>query len=84
MLPEARRLLEGVGEPQNASLVLITPHAQCIRIGRCFKGVDPRLESDSKFVTIDEEANHQIVHGRRFGKANGAPYEPLDPGPQID
>jgi len=23
------------------------------------------------------------VHRRRFGKANGAPYEPLDPGPQI-
>ena len=37
MLPAARRLLEGVGEPQNASLVLITPHAQFIRICRWLK-----------------------------------------------
>src|SRR4030095_2507735 len=51
---------------------------------RCFKGVDPRLESDSKLVPIDKEANHQIVHRGRFGKANGAPNEPLDPSPQVD
>jgi len=24
------------------------------------------------------------VHGCRFGKANGAPYEPRDPGPQVE
>ena len=42
------------------------------------------LDYASKFVAIDEEANHQIVHGCRFGKANGAPDEPLDPGPQVD
>ena len=40
---------------------------------RCFKGVDPPLESDSKLVTIDEEADHQIVHRRRFGKAPISP-----------
>jgi hypothetical protein len=51
---------------------------------RCFKGVDPRLESDSKLVPIDKEAQHQIVHSCRFGKANGAPDEPLDPSPQVD
>ncbi len=36
-----------------------------------------------KFIAIDEETNHEIVHGYRFGKANRATYEPLDPGPQI-
>ena len=37
-----------------------------------------------KFIAIDEESNHQIVHHRRFGKANRATYETLDPGAQID
>jgi hypothetical protein len=37
-----------------------------------------------KLVAIDKEADHQIVHGRRFGKANGATHEPLDAGAQID
>src|SRR3989442_10796830 len=32
----------------------------------------------------DKEANHQIVHRCRFGKATGAPDEPRDPGPQVD
>src|SRR5712691_8269109 len=52
--------------------------------GRCFKGVDPVLESYPKLIAIDEEANHEIVHRRRFGKTNGTPYEPLDPSPQVD
>ena len=51
-------VIEGLGEPDGA-----------IAFGRCFKGVDPRLESDSKLVPIDKEANHQIVHRCRFGKA---------------
>jgi len=55
-----------------------------LSLGRCSKGVDSRLESDSKLVTIDEETNHQIVHRYRFGKANGAPYKPFDPGPQVN
>ena len=41
-------------------------------------------DGSPKLIAIDEEANHQIVHRRRFGKANRATYEPLDPGPQID
>jgi hypothetical protein len=49
--------------------------------GRCSKDVDPVLDYHSKLVAIDEEANHQIVHGRRFRKANGATHETLDPGP---
>ena len=52
--------------------------------GRCSKGVDSVLEGYPKLIAIDEEANHEIVHRRCFGKANGAPYEPLDPGPQVD
>jgi hypothetical protein len=35
-------------------------------------------------MAIDEETNHQLMHGRRFGKANRATHETLDPGPQID
>ena len=38
----------------------------------------------SKLIPVNEEANHQIVHGRRFGKADRAPHEPLDSGPQLD
>ena len=41
-------------------------------------------EGSPKFIAIDEETNHEIVHGGRFGKANRAAYEPLDPSPQID
>ena len=28
---------------------------------------------------MDEEADHEIVHGRRLGKADCATYEPLNP-----
>ena len=38
------------------------------------------LDSYPKLVAIDEEADHQIVHRRRFGKANRATHKPLDPG----
>ena len=41
-------------------------------------------EESPKLIAIDEEADHQIVHRCRFGKANRATHEPLDPGPQID
>src|SRR5215510_10084327 len=51
---------------------------------RCFRAVDPLSDRSSKLIAIDEETNHQIMHGRRFGKANRATHETLDPGPQID
>ena len=35
-------------------------------------------------IAIDEEANHQIVHGRCFGKANRTTHETLDACPQVD
>lgn len=41
-------------------------------------------EESPKLIAIEEEADHQSVHGGRFGKANRAAYEPLDPRPQID
>src|SRR5712691_1267309 len=55
-----------------------------IEIRRCFSSVDPSSEESSKLVAIDEEPNHEIVHRRRFRKANRATDEPLDPRPQID
>ena len=42
------------------------------------------LEGYPKLIAIDEEANHEIVHRRRFGKTNRATHQALDPGPQID
>jgi hypothetical protein len=42
------------------------------------------LECKPKLVAIDEETNHQIVHGRRFGKADRAAHQTLNAGPQID
>jgi hypothetical protein len=33
---------------------------------KCRKGVDPVLEGHSKFIAIDEEANHEIMHRYRF------------------
>ena len=41
-------------------------------------------DGSSKFIAIDEEANHQIVHAFVLEKQMRATYEPLDPGPQID
>jgi len=42
------------------------------------------LEGSPKLIAIDEEADHQIMHGCRLGKANRAAYKPLDPSSQID
>ena len=52
--------------------------------GRCRKGVDRVLDCYPKLVAIDEEADHQIVPRCRFGKANRAAHEPLDPGMPIE
>ena len=41
-------------------------------------------EGHSKLIAIDEEANHQIVHGRRLGKADRPAHQPLDPRAQIN
>ena len=51
---------------------------------RCFKAVDPVSEGKAKFIAIDEQPNHQVVHLFRLGKANRPTHEPLNPGPEID
>jgi len=38
-------------------------------------------DGSPKLVAIDEKADHQIVHGRRFGKANRATHETFDSCP---
>ena len=38
-------------------------------------------DGEPKLITIDEEANDEIMHGRRFGKADGAAHEPFNPSP---
>jgi hypothetical protein len=42
------------------------------------------LDCYPKLVAIDEEPDHEIVHGRCLRKAYRAMYETLDPGPHID
>jgi GlpG protein len=37
--------------------------------GRCFKAVDPVSEGKAKFIAIDEQPNHQVVHLFRLRKA---------------
>ena len=54
------------------------------RWGRYLTGVDTRSKGSSKFVSVDEESNHEIVHVLRLGEAQRAAYKALDPGPEID
>jgi hypothetical protein len=44
----------------------------------------PLSDGSSKFIPIDEQPNHQIVHAFHLGKAQRATNQPLDPGPEID
>jgi len=41
-------------------------------------------EEESKLIPIDEETNHEIVHGGRFRKANRTTHETFNACPQID
>src|SRR5262245_46246155 len=61
-----------------------TPGPMRFVMRRCFTGVDLTLECKSKLVAIDEEPNHQIVHGRRFRKANRATHQTFDAGPEVN
>ena len=40
-------------------------------------------DGSSKFIPIDEQPNHQIVHAFRLGKAQRATNQPRNPGPEI-
>jgi hypothetical protein len=42
------------------------------------------LDGSPKLIAIDEQPNHQVVHGRRLGKADCPAYQPLDPRAQVD
>ena len=55
--------------PDLALLVKNVRQRRRFEPGRCSKGVDPVLDCDTKLIPIDEEADHQIMHSRRFGKA---------------
>jgi hypothetical protein len=37
---------------------------------RCFTGIDPVLDSNPKFIAVDEEVNDRIVHRDRFGSTH--------------
>src|ERR671924_322746 len=52
--------------------------------GKVFHMCWPLSDGSSKFIPIDEQPNHQIVHAFRLGKAQRATHQPLDPGPEID
>jgi hypothetical protein len=41
-------------------------------------------DSYPKFIPIDKEANHQVVHAFRLRKAHRPTYQPLDPRAQVD
>jgi hypothetical protein len=51
--------------------------------GRCFRSVDSSSDGYPKLIPVDEKPEHQIVHRRGFGKANGATHEPLEKMFQI-
>ena len=62
----------------------VTSEADWKAAGRCSRAVDSMSDGSPKLVAIDEETHDQIVHGCRFGEANGAAYKPLNASPQID
>jgi hypothetical protein len=45
--------------------------------------VDFISDASPKLIAIDEETDHEIGHGCRFGQAQRATHASLDPGPQI-
>ena len=49
--------IDVVGEPTQ-----VTP-IDCFMVGGCAKGVDLPSEGPSKLIAVDEQSNHQIVHG---------------------
>ena len=42
------------------------------------------LDGEAKFITIDEEADHQIVHRGCFREANRTTHQTLDSRAQVD
>ena len=42
------------------------------------------LDGPPELIPVDEQSDDQVVHAFRFGKANRATNQTLDPRPQID
>ena len=59
-------------------------HARDMGLGRCFRSVDFTLDCHSKFISVDEESDDQIVHAFRLGKTDRPPYQPLNSCAQVD
>jgi hypothetical protein len=59
-----------------------------VRHGKSPKGVSELLIRQSqwrpKFVVVDEQSNHQIVHPFGLGETDRPTHQPLDPRPQVD
>src|SRR5262245_46819587 len=53
-------------------------------IGRCFRAVDAVLDGSPKFIAIDEQPNHQVVHMLCLRKTDRPAYQPLDARAQVD
>jgi len=76
IVKEILQQMPAVGKPQAKFLetlfatILALRGRVNFRNRRCRKGVDLMLDCDPKLGAIDEETNDQIVHRRRFGKAN--------------
>src|SRR5215510_12139190 len=51
---------------------------------RCCRPVDFALDCSSKFIPIDKEANHEIVHAFRLGEADRPTYQPLHACTHVD
>jgi hypothetical protein len=85
--PERKRVWQAMGSEGTATTPLTMNHFFRLTrpaLGRCLIGVDPRSQGSSKFISVNEESDHEIVHVLSLGEAQRAADEALDPGPEID
>lgn len=52
--------------------------------GWCYRSGFHDLYWQSKLVAIDEQADHNIMHRQRLGKADCLAYQPLEAGAQCE
>jgi hypothetical protein len=65
-------------------MIIVITEIKAICAGRCFRSVDFALDCHPKFIPIDKEANHQVVHAFRLGKTDRPMYQSLNPRVQVD
>ena len=46
--------------------------------------MDLLLDDSPELITVDEQADDQIMHTLRLRKADRPAHQPLDPRPQVD